>query len=219
MAKSTAQEFYADLKGLVAAEGRSPAHVLILPGLSPMIGSTEAEAKRLEREVNDLTDPVVGRKRLSGRFGGYDFSHLPLDRPLVAEDFPNPNTVEAARSRAEVILNLVRRDKPTLRQLLGYLAAARGHYVMAGTPEQVADLIQDWFNEGAADGFNIMPPLLPAQLEVFNAEVIPLLQRRGLFRTEYVGTTLREHYGLPWPASVFDNPDYRGELKDTVAGV
>jgi FMN-dependent oxidoreductase (nitrilotriacetate monooxygenase family) len=219
MAKSTAQEFYADLKQLAAAEGRTPAHVLILPGLSPMIGSTEIEAKRLEREVNELTDPVVGRKRLSGRFGGYDFSHLPLDRPLVVEDFPNPDTVEAARSRAEVILNLVRRDKPTLRQLLGYLAGARGHYVMAGTPEQVADLIEDWFSDGAADGFNIMPPLLPAQLDVFSREVIPLLQRRGLFRTEYAGATLREHYGLPRPPSFFDDPHKRVELKESTAGV
>src|SRR5438477_7948702 len=122
MAKSTAQEFYADLKSLVAAEGRDPHQVLILPGLSPMIGSTEIEAQRLAREVNEFTDPEVGRKRLSGRFGGHDFSRLPLDRPLVPEDFPDPDTVQAARSRTEVILNLVRRDKPTLRQLLGYLA-------------------------------------------------------------------------------------------------
>ena len=219
MAKATAQEFYADLKRLAAAEGRNPEHVLILPGLSPMIASTEAEAQRLTREVNELTDPVVGRKRLSGRFGGHDFSHLPLDRPLVPEDFPDPSTVEAARSRTEVILNLVRRDKPTLRQLLGYLAGARGHYVMAGTPDQVADLIEDWFADGAADGFNIMPPLLPAQLDVFNAEVIPLLQRRGLFRTEYTGTTLREHYGLPWPASVFDDPTAKVGLNEAIAGV
>jgi FMN-dependent oxidoreductase (nitrilotriacetate monooxygenase family) len=206
MAKATAQEFYADLKGLAAAEGRDPTHVLVLPGLSPTIGSTEAEARRLEREMSDLTDPEVGRKRLSGRFGGHDFSHLPLDRPLVPEDFPDPDSVEAARSRTEVILNLVRRDRPTLRQLLGYLAGARGHYVMAGTPEQVADLMQDWLADGAADGFNIMPPLLPVQLDVFSAEVIPLLQRRGLFRTEYAGATLREHYGLPWPSSAFDDP-------------
>jgi len=219
MAKATAQEFYADLKKLAADEGRAPAQVLILPGLSPMIGSTEAEAQRLTREVNELSDPVVGRKRLSGRFGGHDFSHLPLDRPLVPEDFPDPSSVEAARSRTEVILNLVRRDKPTLRQLLGYLAGARGHYVMAGTPEQVADLMQDWFTDGAADGFNIMPPVLPAQLDVFNAEVIPLLQRRGLFRTAYAGTTLREHYGLPWPASVFDDPTKTVGLRESVAGV
>ncbi len=115
-----------------------------------------------------------------------------------------PSSVEAARSRTEVILSLVRREKPTLRQLLGTLAGARGHFVFAGTPEQVADLIADWFTDGAADGFNIMPPLLPMMLNVFSAEVIPLLQRRGLFRTAYAGTTLREHYGLPWPTSAFD---------------
>jgi len=207
------------LKRLATAEGREPEHVLILPGLSPMIAGTEGEAHRLAREVNELTDPEVGRKRLSGRFGGHDFSHLPLDRPLSPQDFPPPESVEAARSRTEVILNLVRRDKPTLRQLLGYLAGARGHYVTAGTPEQIADLIEDWFTNGAADGFNIMPPLLPAQLDVFSSEVIPILQRRGLFRTEYNGTMLREHYGLPWPASVFDDPAWRAELRESVAGV
>jgi hypothetical protein len=90
--------------------------------------------------------------------------------------------------------------------LLGYLAGARGHFVTAGTPEQIANLIEDWFNDGAADGFNIMPPLLPAQLDAFSAEVIPILQRRGLFRTVYSGTTLREHYGLPWPKSTFEEP-------------
>jgi FMN-dependent oxidoreductase (nitrilotriacetate monooxygenase family) len=203
MEKSTAQAFYADLKELVAAEGRVPAQVLILPGLSPMIGATETEAQRLSREVNELSDPEVGRKRLSGRFGGHDFSHLPLDRPLSEDDFPKPAIVEAARSRTEVILNYVRRDRPTLRELLATLAGARGHFTFAGTPEQVADLIEDWFTDGAADGFNIMPPLLPSMLDVFNAQVIPLLQQRGLFRTAYEGKTLREHYGLAWPQSAF----------------
>src|SRR5436305_6619334 len=204
MEKSTAQAFYADLKELVAAEGRVPAQVLILPGLSTMIASTEAEAQRLTREVNELSDVEVGRKRLSGRFGGHDFSHLPLDRSLVPEDFPPPSSVEAARSRTEVILSLVRREKPTLRQLLASLAGARGHFTAAGTPEQIAGLIEDWFSDGAADGFNIMPPVLPAMLDVFSAEVIPLLQRRGLFRTVYAGATLREHYGLAWPTSAFE---------------
>jgi FMN-dependent oxidoreductase (nitrilotriacetate monooxygenase family) len=204
MEKATAQAFYADLKSLIAAEGRSPEQVLILPGLSPMIAATEAEAQRMTRETNELSDPDVGRKRLSGRFGGHDFSHLPLDRPLAPEDFPEPSSVEAARSRTEVILGLVRRENPTLRQLLGMLAGARGHFTFAGTPEQVADLIEDWFTDGAADGFNIMPPLLPSMLDVFSAEVIPLLQRRGLFRTAYEGRTLREHYGLSWPKSTFD---------------
>jgi FMN-dependent oxidoreductase (nitrilotriacetate monooxygenase family) len=203
MEKETAKEFYADLKELAVEEGRDPAHVLILPGLSPVIGSTEAEAQRIARELNDLSDPEVGRKRLSGRFGGHDFSHLSLDRPLTPEDFPDPGTVEAARSRTEVIIGLVRREKPTLRQLLGYLAGARGHFVTAGTPEQIADLIEDWFRDGAADGFNLMPPVLPTMLEVFIAEVVPLLQRRGLFRTAYAGATLRAHYGLARPAVRF----------------
>ena len=203
MEKATAQAFYADLKALVAAEGRAPNNVLILPGLSPMIAATEAEAQRLVREINELSDPEVGRKRLSGRFGGHDFSHLPLDRPLKPEDFPVPSSVEAARSRTEVILSLVRREKPTLRKLLASLAGARGHFTFAGTPGQVAYLIEDWFTDGAADGFNIMPPVLPAMLDVFSAEVIPLLQQRGLFRTVYTGKTLREHYGLPWPLSAF----------------
>ena len=97
----------------------------------------------------------------------------------------------------------MRREKPTLRQLLTSLAGARGHFVTAGTPEQVADLMQDWFESGAADGFNLMPPLLPLMLDVFVAEVVPLLQRRGLFRTAYQGDTLRDHYGLPRPDAGF----------------
>jgi alkanesulfonate monooxygenase SsuD/methylene tetrahydromethanopterin reductase-like flavin-dependent oxidoreductase (luciferase family) len=172
---------------------------LILPGLSPVNGATEADASRIARELNDLSDPEVGRKRLSGRFGGHDFSYLPLDKPLSPEDFPDPALVEAARSRTEVIVGLVRREKPTLRQLLGYMAGARGHFVTAGTPEQIADLIEDWFHDGSCDGFNVMPPVLPSMLEVFVAEVVPLLQKRGLFRREYSGETLRDHYGLARP--------------------
>ncbi len=200
MEKATAQAFYADLKSLVVAERRRADQALILPGLSPVIGSTESEALRIARELNDLSDPEVGRTRLSGRFGGHDFSHLPLDRPLSAEDFPDPGKVEAARSRTEVIVGLVRREKTTLRQLLAYLAGARGHFTTAGTPEQIADLIEDWFKSGAADGFNVMPPVLPGMLEVFVGEVIPLLQKRGLFRTAYCGETLRDHFGLLRPA-------------------
>ncbi len=200
MEKATAREFYTDLKARVVAEGRRADQALILPGLSPMIGSTEAEAKRLERELNELSDPEVGRKRLSARFGGHDFSHLPLDRPLRPEDFPAPDAHEAARSRTEVIIGLVRREQPTLRQLLARLAGARGHFTFAGTPQQVADLMIDWFENGAADGFNVMPPILPWMLDVFIAEVVPLLQKRSLFRTAYEGTTLRAHYGLDRPS-------------------
>jgi FMN-dependent oxidoreductase (nitrilotriacetate monooxygenase family) len=202
--KATAQEFYADIKARVRVAGRDVDQALVLPGLSPLIAPTEAEAKQLAEEVNALADREVGRKRLSGRFGGYDFSHLPLDTPLTPEDFPDPSTVEAARSRTDVIVEMVRREQPTLRQLLARLAGARGHYTFAGTPEQVADLMADWLDDGAADGFNVMPPLLPGMLEVFIDEVIPLLQRRGLFRTEYEGDTLRDHYGLALPPSQFD---------------
>ncbi|WP_084246559.1 LLM class flavin-dependent oxidoreductase [Rhodoplanes sp. Z2-YC6860] len=205
MEKTTAQAFYADLKSLVKEEGRDPNQVHILPGFSPMIASTEAEARRMSQEINELSDVEVGRKRLSGRFGGHDFTHLPLDRPLTPADFPDPATVQAARSRTEVILGFVKREQPTLRQLLAYLAGARGHFTFAGTPEQAADLLEDWFTDGAADGFNIMPPILPAQLDVFSAEVVPILQKRGLFRTAYEGKTLREHYGLSWPKSEFPN--------------
>ena len=199
MEKATARDFHAGIKTLAAAEGRDPDQVLILPGLSPIIGSTEAEAARIARELDELSDPEVGRSRLSARFGGHDFSHLPLDRTLSPEDFPDPATVQAARSRTEVIIGLVRRERPTLRQLLGYLAGARGHYVTAGTPEQIADLIEDWFRDGAADGFNLMPPVLPAMLDAFIEQVVPILQRRGLFRAEYAAATLRGHYGLVRP--------------------
>jgi FMN-dependent oxidoreductase (nitrilotriacetate monooxygenase family) len=204
MEKATAQEFYTDLKSRAATEGRATDQVIVLPGLSPIVAGTEEEAKHLETELNDLADPEVGRARLSARFGGHDFSHLKLDTPLRPEDFPDPSTVEAARSRTELIVGLVRREGLTLRQLLSRLAGARGHFTFAGTPEQLADLIQDWFENGAADGFNIMPPILPAMLDAFIGQVVPVLQKRGLFRTEYTGATLREHYGLHRPEARFD---------------
>jgi FMN-dependent oxidoreductase (nitrilotriacetate monooxygenase family) len=198
--KATARAFYVDLKKQVASVGRDPEQVLILPGFSPIIGSTEAEAQRFADELNDLSDPETGRNRLSLRFGGHDFSHLPLDRPLTPQDFPDPSANEASRSRTEVIVGFVREHRPTLRQLLAKLAGARGHFTFEGTPEQVAGLMQEWVEEGVADGFNLMPPVLPEMLDVFIAEVVPLLQKRGLFRAAYVGETLRSHFGLARPA-------------------
>lgn len=205
MEKTTAQDFYYDLKRRVRENGRQEDQALILPGLSPLVASTETEAKRMADELGELADPEVGRKRLSQRFGGHDFSHLPLDKKLSPEDFPDPDQIEAARSRTEVIVNLVKRQDMTFRQLLASLAGARGHHTFAGTPEQVADLMEDWFRSKAADGFNVMPPLLPAMLDVFVEEVIPILQKRGLFRTCYDGDTLRSHYGLHEPVSQFDD--------------
>ena len=201
--KATAQKFFSDIKKRAAAAGRAAGQIIILPGLSPMIASTETEAKRMEQDLNENTDPESGRRILSSRFDGHDFSHLPLDRPLTPEDFPPPSSIETMRSRTELIVNLVRNEGLTLRQLLARFAGARGHFTFAGTPEQVADLIEDWFSDGAADGFNVMPPLFPTMLDIFIEEVIPILQRRGLFRTEYKGRTLREHYGLDRPAGRF----------------
>ncbi len=198
--KATAKQFYVDLKSLVGEMGRDAGQVLVLPGFSPVIGSTEAEARRYAGELNELADPEIGRQRLSLRFGGHDFSHLPLDKKLKPADFPDPSAVEASRSRTEVIVGFVRQEQPTLRQLLAKLAGARGHFTFEGTPEQAADLMEDWVRDGVADGFNVMPPVLPEMLDVFIAEVIPLLQRRGLFRTAYQGETLRSHFGLPRPA-------------------
>src|SRR4051812_30381525 len=105
--QKTAKAFYDELKGLLAAEGRDPSQVLILPGFSPIIGSTEAEAKRFSDELNDLSDPEVGRNRLSLRFGGADLSHLPLDKPLAPEDLPDPALNEASRSRTQAIVDFV----------------------------------------------------------------------------------------------------------------
>ena len=198
--KETAQAFYADLKARAAQAGRDPDRVAVLPGFSPLIADTQEEAERLVLELNGLADPEVGRKRLSGRFGGFDFSHLDLDRQLAASDFPDPDRVQAARSRAATIVGLVERERPTLRQLLAKLAGARGHYTFAGTPEQTADFMQEWLRDSAADGFNLMPPVLPWMLDAFIERVLPILRERGLFREAYSGSTLRAHYGLARPA-------------------
>src|SRR5262249_50379379 len=126
--KAAAVAFYADIKSQAAALGRKPDQILILPGLSPVIGSTEAEARRAWQELNELSDPKVGLARLSNRFGGYDFSHIDLDKRLSLDDFPDPNLVQTAQSRALVITALVARERPTMRQLLHSLAGARGHF-------------------------------------------------------------------------------------------
>ena len=201
LTKESAVAFYAELKRAAADAGRHASGIVVLPGLSAAVGSTDAEGQALLEELNDLTDIDVGLSRLSNRFGGYDFSALPLDQPLSLDDFPDPSTVQAAQSRAATITELVARERPTLRGLLRQLAGARGHFTLAGSPERIADTIEDWVESRAADGFNLMPPVLPAQLDVFVDHVVPILQKRGLFRREYEGKTLRSHYGLARPAN------------------
>ena len=198
-----ARAFYRDIRGRARAAGRNPDHVKILPGLSPFIADTEAAAHRLEREFNELTIPEYGLRQLTS-LAGVDLSGLELDSQVPLDLFGDAGAVtDNNRSRTQVIAGIVHREKPTVRQLLHRLAGARGHRVFTGTPEQVADTIEEWFTGGAADGFNIMPPHYPGGLEVFTETVVPILRQRGIFRTEYSGVTLRDHLGLPRPGSQY----------------
>jgi FMN-dependent oxidoreductase (nitrilotriacetate monooxygenase family) len=192
-----AQAFYQDLKSRARALGRDPETIKILPGIVPVIGATEAEAQALDTELERLIKPEYAKRQLAETLRLHPDA-LELDAALPA-DLPGEDQIEGAKSRYTLVVELARREKLTVRQLIGRLGGGRGHRTFAGTPEQVADAIQHWWENGAADGFNIMPPVLPAGLETFVDQVVPLLQRRGLFRTEYEGRTLREHYGLPRP--------------------
>ncbi|GIF09238.1 LLM class flavin-dependent oxidoreductase [Actinoplanes siamensis] len=194
-----AQEFYADLKRRTAAYGRDPEHLKILPGIVPVIGSSPAEARAKAAELDALIKPEYALPQLAGLLG-VSVDDLLLDRPLPA-DLPAEDVLEGARSRRTLVVNLGRRENLTVREIIARLGGGRGHLTFAGTAGQVADAIQEWFEAGAADGFNIMPPVLPSSLTDFVDQVVPILQGRGLFRTEYAGRTLREHYGLPRPAN------------------
>jgi FMN-dependent oxidoreductase (nitrilotriacetate monooxygenase family) len=193
------QAFYADLKRRAALAGRDPDGVKILPGIVPVLGSTEAEALALEAELDRLILAEDARDRLA-RLLRVKPSQLALDAQLP-DDLATEDEIEGAKSRYTLVVELARREHLTVRQLIGRLGGGRGHRTFTGTPEQVADTIEYWGAHGAADGFNVMPAVLPSGFELFAEHVVPLLQRRGLFRAEYEGTTLREHYGLPRPAS------------------
>ncbi|WP_229069086.1 LLM class flavin-dependent oxidoreductase [Actinoplanes sp. DH11] len=190
--------FYADLKRRAAAAGRDPDHVVILPGIVPIIGDTEAEARELDAELERLIAPQYALATLAQTLR-VPPEALDLDRPLPP-DLPSEDEIEGAKSRRTLIVDWARRDNLTVRQLIGRLGGGRGHRTFTGTAVQVADTIEEYFTTGAADGFNIMPAVLPSGIEAFAAKVVPILQERGLFRTEYTGRTLRDHYGLPRPA-------------------
>jgi FMN-dependent oxidoreductase (nitrilotriacetate monooxygenase family) len=191
-----AQAFYSDLKARARALGRHPDSIKILPGIVPALGSTEKEALALEAELERLIKPEYARRQLA-QVLRVDPEILELDRELP--DLPSEDAIESQKSRYTLIVTLARRERLTVRQLLGRLGGGRGHRTFAGTPEQVADAIQHWWESGAADGFNVMPPVLPSGLTAFVDHVVPILQRRGLFRSEYEGKTLRDNYGLPRP--------------------
>ncbi|GAA2434109.1 LLM class flavin-dependent oxidoreductase [Streptomyces macrosporus] len=202
---ASGQAFYADLKARVAAAGRDPGQVLILPGISPFIGSTEAEARALHEEFNELIQPAYSLQQLH-RVLGLELDEEALDGP-VPRELVDTGGERGNGSRFQVVLDIIDRERPTVRQLLHRLAGARGHRVVVGTPEQIADQLQEWFVSGAADGFNVMPPWLTGGFDLFADHVVPILRDRGLFRTEYTGTTLRDHYGLPRPDSQYAHRD------------
>ncbi|MET0389362.1 MAG: LLM class flavin-dependent oxidoreductase [Polyangiales bacterium] len=194
------QAFYTDLKQQIQAARRDPHAVKVLPGIVPVIGGTEAEALEKERELARLQVPAYGLKQLSTLIG-VQLTEADLDAPLPAVG--QVSEIKGAQSRFLVVTELARRENLTVRELLARLGGGRGHRTFTGTPEQIANTIQEWFFHGAADGFNIMPPLLPSGLEAFVEHVVPILQRRGLFRTEYTGKTLRDHYGSTRPRNQY----------------
>jgi FMN-dependent oxidoreductase (nitrilotriacetate monooxygenase family) len=199
LAIEDAQEFYADVKGRLAKFGRRPEQLLVMPGIFPVLGGTEAQAKANYEELQALVHPAVAWSILKRHYDGVDLSGLSLDDKAPAL----PTDTNGSKSRLKLVSDLVEREQPTLRELYRAIATARGHRTVVGTPEQIADAIQDWFDNGAADGFNIMPPVLPAALTDFVDQVVPILQKRGLFRTDYEGATLRENLGLERPTNSF----------------
>ncbi|MFF4966334.1 LLM class flavin-dependent oxidoreductase [Streptomyces sp. NPDC001037] len=200
-----AQAFYADLKSRTAGAGRNPEHIKVLPGIVPVLGSTEAEARAAERVLEDHIVPEHGRARLENLLH-LEPGTLDLDERLP-EDLPPESAVEGAKSRYTLVVELARRERLTVRRLIARLGGGRGHLTFAGTPEQVAGQIETWFTQGAADGFNIMPAVLPSGLEAFVEHVVPVLRERGLLRTGYgPRRTLRERYGLPRPANQYLTP-------------
>jgi FMN-dependent oxidoreductase (nitrilotriacetate monooxygenase family) len=185
-----------DLRTRAAAYGRSGDSIVILPGLTTVIGSTEAEAKRRQDELWDLVPIEYSLARLAGTLQ-IDPALLELDKPL-----PDPLPLPPNANHT-MFQGTARRDNLTVRQLLRALGGGVGHRIIVGTPEQIADDIEAWFKAGAADGFNLMPDVLPSGLDTFVDTVVPILQQRGLFRREYSGSTLRDHFGLARPPSRF----------------
>lgn len=197
-----AQEFYNDVKGRLAKYGRTPEQVLILPGLGPIVGETAAEARDLESDLFSLLglEEALGR---ASRFFSVDLSQYSLDDPVPIDSIKPADDSRRGgiTSRREVVLDAVRRERPTIRQFLNRSAGGHGHVTFTGSYIQVADFIETWLRERGADGFNLLPQVVPHSLETFVDKVIPELQNRGIYRTAYEGTTLRENLGLARPAN------------------
>ncbi|MGE4049017.1 MAG: LLM class flavin-dependent oxidoreductase [Acetobacteraceae bacterium] len=191
-----ARRFYSDVKDRVTAAGRSADQFKILSGVMVIVGQTGEEASAKKSLLDSLVHPESGVPNLSIRLGA-DASGFDLDAPLP--DIPPSNQSQSGR---DAMVALARRENLTVRQL-AQMAGGFGGLEMVGTAGDIADTMQLWLETGAADGFNIMFPTVPEGLDDFVRHVIPELQRRGLFRSDYTGTTLREHFGLPRPANRF----------------
>lgn len=191
--KEDGQAYYADVKARAKGFGRDADQLLVLPGAAAIVGDTDAEAEARYRELAGLESIETGLGLLSRTFNDHDFRQYDLDAPFPDVEHIGLNSHQSSTVR---ILADVRANALTLRQVVERLATPRGAFV--GAPETVADQIQEWFEDGAADGF-VLFEALPGQLALFVDKVIPILQARGLFRTDYEGTTFREHLGLPVP--------------------
>lgn len=185
-----AKQSYRSMKERVQKFGRSPDSIMIMPGILPVVAETREEAQALLRQMQKELDPLVGLQRLGRHFG--DLSGYDIDAPL-------PEEVKSISgiSRSDIYLRQARRMNWTIRQLYENAVISDQHLEVVGSPKDVADVMEQWFTEGAADGFNVLPAKSPRDMRVFVDLVVPELQRRGLFRTEYEASTLRGNLGLP----------------------
>jgi FMN-dependent oxidoreductase (nitrilotriacetate monooxygenase family) len=190
------RSFYADVKGRMTRLGRNPDHLKILPGAFVVVGQTVAEAREKRARLDSLVHYDSAIASLSIALG-HDVSGFDPDGPLP--QIPESNASKSGRER---VIDLARRENLTVRQLAQRVGGYSG-LAFVGTAKTIADQMEEWLLSAACDGFNIMFPYLPAGLDDFVAQVVPELQRRGLFRTEYEGSTLRENLGLPWRANRF----------------
>lgn len=189
-----AQAFYADVKGRLARHGRAKDALKVMPGIRFILGATQAEAQaRYELMMRDTSDDaaLMAVQRLSG---GLDIRAFDLDGPLP----PLPPS-NAAKARQKMMIDLAARERLSIRELARRFAFSLGHLVYIGTPMGLADMMEEWWRAAAADGFTMLSPYYSAPLEQFVDTVIPELQRRGIFRLDYTGTTLRDHLGLARP--------------------
>ena len=211
---ASAQEYYSDVKSRAAALGRDPSKVLVMPGLSPVVGRTEKEAQEKQDYLQSLVHPIVAREILSSLLGGVDLSAYDPDKPLP--ELPPPPNSDGQSTRDNWV-NLGREQNLSIRQLALRATHGRGKSAAIGTPEQIADHMEKWWCEGGADGFNIQPPYQPGSLNDFVDMVIPVLQERGLVRRDYEGNTLREHLGLARPPNRYTQAG--GPRVEDTAGV